>query len=223
MGRYFNPPTSLTATQFSSARTSKRYLYEISDPLATEDAAGTDTNYAVGSIIRAAKQDLTDTSTTKYYMTNDGNFVLPAADGNGQCSDAGYMRYLYNGISTCRRTADDLPTACTSGGIFSGSRYLTNLKVGTIRTASPALTTQYVGLRVGSVYSQASDGTLTLLGGDTDTTTFTVPEPSWDAATCTCSNVLQAVTYNMTYQPGGQISSTSVPTATAILTTISRQ
>lgn len=226
--------TSISDTAFSAARSSAKYNYEPVDPLANEDATSTttaDTNYLVGSIIRAAHQDLSITSQDSFFATNDGHLVVPAAGVDGECEDGNYMRYLSSGTNKCRRTVTDLESACVTGGVLDGTPYVMNLKVGKVRTATPASTTLYIAMNFSAAYNLTLTGSLLFTGYQTYSSiagvgnsssaslgSYELPRPTWDSTMCTCNNVLASVAYVMTNEAAGSLSSNPAPSVQAIVT-----
>jgi tectonic-1/3 len=131
----------------------------------------------------------------------------------------------------------DLAAACTAGSILSGTKYVDNIKVGILRTSSPSLPTQYVSANISAVwYLDAATGALTFVSSQSYTTSsgsvngtatttatlgpFTFPEPTWNLATCTCDNVLHSVSYLVTHEAGGQVSSIPAPRIEAVVTSV---
>lgn len=171
-------------------------------------------------------------------LLDSGLFVVPTAGSDGLCSDSSYLRYLTGSTRSCLRSTSSLASSCAAGGTFSGSRYVSNIKVGKIRTANPTLTTQYVAANISAVYlvdaatgavsflASQSYGSATTTGNTTSSSSlgsFTFPEPSWNGSTCRCENVLLSVDYLLTHEAGGQVSSVPAPNVVAYVTSIAGQ
>lgn len=221
-GSYLLAPGSLTSSELSALKSSQIGLYTPADPVSLQAAAefqantaSTDTFYKVGSFVKAARQALD----TTFYLTNGGLLAIPAAAADGSCSDSSYLRYALSDTRSCMRSAGSAPLTaalCTSG-IFSGTRYVANMMLGKTAAAVPAQTAQYVAANITAVWQRAyaADGSGALLSSSP-----TLLEPSWNAVTSSCDNVLQSVEYLFTYLEGGSISTDPPPLVTAYLTSL---
>lgn len=153
------------------------------------------------------------------FVLRSGLFAIPTAAADGSCSDSNYLRYALGDTRSCTRSTGSvaLSALCVSGGIFSGARYVANLQLGKTASAVPAQTAQYVAANITAVWQRAyaADGSGALLSSSA-----TIPEPTWNAATLSCDNVLQSVDYLFTYLEGGSITTDPAPLVTAYLTSL---
>jgi len=230
LGEYITAPTTLSSSDFSSAISSTSFYFDdgstdvqVLEPVASGEAP----EYKVGNVILAAKVD----SGGALQIINGGGFAIPTASSDGSCTSFGnFMRYLSADLSSCVHRVSDLSSKCVAGGELSATKFFdATLRVGTIRTATTTTPTLWSNLNYTGVYSTPdpdSDertflGSATLSADGTSTTSsFTMPEPSWDGVTCTCSNVLRRVEYTVHHEESGQVSSIPAPDVVIVLTSI---
>ena len=201
-GNFFMDPGAGTSEKLTDVLSRTEYASFAASAASGEQAGALASTYGSNDTITAAF-DVDGTTVAP----KGAALGLPAAAFGGRCAHLELVGFLQDVPSdasmgeyaTCQREVARLESACGSDPAFDAAAFISNLRVATTPSASA-----YINVTVASIVSRdASTGAETAVAGTT------IPTPTYNIGTDTCSGVLRALTLTVTHNGNGAITAVS--------------